>query len=271
MGLMINGQPEEISGLRVDCWQDDAALCLRAEDCAQRPKATWVRGIVLHTTKGIPGGRDHRHQVIRPGLGPTKDHHSALACYWARDGRCAGAHLMVDFDGTVACMADLQTQMTYHASQHDVNRVTIGIEIYQGTEAELYDGQLDAVVRLVDHLTRRFGIQRQFPWPYRGRPIQRIAAGGLDIVGIYGHRDVTDNRGQGDPGDAIFEKLQTAGYEPFDIDGDEDLDVWKQRQRALNLGHHCDLVVDGVPGPRTLKALALAGKAHGLWVARPGD
>jgi hypothetical protein len=109
--------------------------------------------------------------------------------------------LVVDHDGSAACLADLADEVSYHSGE--VNEVSIGIEIYQGSDAELYEGQLESVVALVDYLTRRFHIQRQYQWPYHRRPAARIASGAQDVVGIFGHRDVTTNRGLGDPGDAI--------------------------------------------------------------------
>jgi hypothetical protein len=73
---------------------------------------------------------------------------------------------VIDFDGTVACVADPLTETTYHAGHRAINHHSIGIEMYQGESAELYQVQLESTVRLVDFLTRRFGIQRQFHWPY---------------------------------------------------------------------------------------------------------
>lgn len=269
MGIVIHGEIEEVPGLSVLSWHDEEALRLvKGEDCRRR-YTPWVRGIVLHTTKGVPGGRDKRPQQILPGRGPSKGRAFRVAWCWSMDNRNAGAHLIVDFDGTVACLADLQSEAAFHAGE--VNEVTIGIELYQGDDAELYDGQLDCTVRLLDYLTRRFRIQRQIQWPYHCGPVERMATGGRDVVGIYGHRDVTTNRGAGDPGDAIFEQLRAAGYEAFDFERGEDRVVWTQRQAHLNCEFGTDLIEDGLPGPKTTAALERAGKPYGLWVPRPGD
>jgi hypothetical protein len=118
-------------------------------------------------------------------------------------------------------------------------------------------------------LTEALGIQRQIPDAYHGRPLKRLIAGGADVVGIVGHRDVTAYRGAGDPGDAIFERLATAGYEAWDFDARVDLTTWRLRQRKLNADRGAGLRVDGVPGPATARALAEAGYPAGLWIRRP--
>jgi hypothetical protein len=270
MGVVIDGVVEAVPGVSVVDWLGDRTLprLKVREDCRAR-YTRWIRGIVLHTTKGIPGGTDHRPQVIKPGLGPNRKGDYATARYWATTAKQSGAHLVVDFDGSVVCLADLLTEASYHAGE--VNEVSIGIEIYQGDEAELYAGQLDAVVRLLDFLTRRFKIQRQLQYPYRGGPVPRIAAGAQDVVGIYGHRDVTTNRGAGDPGDAVFEALFAAGYERFDFSANTDKAAWRQRQETLNTNHGTGLIVNGIPDQLTVAALIASGRTTGLWLARPSD
>jgi hypothetical protein len=264
-GVVVGGKQEQISGLDVKSWHDVPALRIKIGEDGRKRKTDWVRGICLHTTKGIPGGKDRRPQVIKPGVGPNYDAEKRVASYWAKDGRQAGAHFVIDFDGSIACLADLLTETTFHAGP--VNEVSIGIEIYQGRDAEMYEGQLQATVRLVDYLTERFGIQRQFQSKYHGRPIKRLSSGGQDVVGVYGHRDVSNNRGLGDPGDAIFEFLKRAGYMPFDFDKQEDIVYWKDIQALLNR-NGASLVEDGIPRPGTVAALKKAGHAHGLWKDR---
>ena len=82
------------------------------------------------------------------------------------------------------------------------------------------------------------------------------------------HRNQTTNKGPGDPGDSLFVALKNAGYELFDFDNKDDLNVWKQRQASLGL---VPSDVDGVPGPKTVAALKAHGHKHGLWVKRPVD
>jgi hypothetical protein len=270
MGLIINGSDEDVPGLTIENWRTNRQLprLKVGEDCRAR-FTRWVRGIVLHTTRGIPGGSDLRPQVIKSGLGPDAKGDFGTARFWATCSEHAGAHLVVDFDGSIVCLADLLTETAFHAGE--VNEVTIGIEIFQGGDGELYEGQLDTVVRLVDFLTRRFKIQRQFHGPYKRAPVPRMAMGGQDVVGIYGHRDVTTNRGEGDPGDAIFETLGAAGYESFDYAIDWDKTIWRQRQEQLNTDFGLGLPVDGIAGQGTVAGLIASGRPAGLWVSRPGD
>jgi hypothetical protein len=261
-GVFIRGNSIEVPGLTILNPADDIKYALANEDYRTRPN-TWVRGIVIHTTKGIPGGRDRRKQDIRKGVGPNTRRDERLAQMWSLDDRRAGAHLIADHDASWVNTCDLQEHAAFHAG--NVNDVTIGIEIYQGSDAELYEAQLLSVVYMLDFLTRTFSIQRQFHWPYKRHAIKRGLRRGTDMVGIYGHRDCSNNRGRGDPGDAIFEMLQNHGYNAFDYEENEDKDEWRPIQREL------ELLTDGIPGPKTAAALLAEGYSHGLYVSRPGD
>ncbi len=206
-GLVIDGADVRVPGLTVVSWRDDARLRLRmGNDGRARRPGEHVRRIVLHTTRGIPGGSDQRPQVIHPGLGPPGMAAENNAIYWARAPSCAGAHLVVDYDGSVVCTADLAREVSYHAGR--VNGDTIGIEIVQGSDAGLYEGQLACVVTLVDFLCARFALERTAQYPYRGP--------GDPVASVLGHRDVDTNRGRGDPGDAVMERLVAAGFKPID-------------------------------------------------------
>ena len=85
------------------------------------------------------------------------------------------------------------------------------------------------------------------------------------MVGVYGHRNQTSNRGAGDPGDHIFEALLKAGYKGMNLDTQDDITFWKGVQNMLGFTE------DGVPGPGAAAALKAQGYLHGLWVNRPGD
>jgi hypothetical protein len=261
-GLIIAGVDREVEGLIVRNWFDEPKLRLKSEDMVLRP-LTWIRAIVLHTSKGIPGGKDKRPQKILEGFGPDTNRDVRMAQMWAEDDRHAGAHLVCDHDGTFGCLADLVHEAPFHAGR--VNKHTIGIEMYQGGDAELYKGQLENVVKMVDFLTRCFGIQRQIHMPYLNRPLTRLKANGEGVVGVYGHRDCSNRRGRGDPGDSIMEMLVAAGYEVYNMELEEDVKIWKGRQ--LKLG----ITADGIPGPETVKALKKAGKKHGIMIERSGD
>lgn len=262
MALIIRGSEVAVPGLDIRSWHDDPKLKLDGEDYRARPD-TWVRAIIIHTTQGIPGGSDRRPQDIRPGLGPNTGRDERMAQMWSTDDRRAGAHIAADHDASICCFADLQEHMPFHAG--NVNAVTIGVEMYQDTKGTLYQGQLEAVVTLVDFLTKTFSIQRQLHHPYGRQALKRGLKRGLDMVGVFGHRDVSNNRGEGDPGNPIMQMLIDAGYEAFNFAHDEDKHVWESRQCALGI------LADGVPGPTTVRALMDAGHKHGLWVDRPGD
>jgi len=119
-------------------------------------------------------------------------------------------------------------------------------------------------------LCELFGIPPQVHVaPYRNAPIPRLVAGGRDAVGIYGHRDQSDQRGRGDPGDRIYELLVAEGAEPLDYATGEDLARGRARQQALNAeaarrGETWPpLVVDGLVGPASLTAARRQG--HARW------
>jgi hypothetical protein len=269
-GLVINGTEYQVPGLTIENFRDNAKLTLRVgnaggQNDGRRRSVKDISKIILHTTKGIPGGKDKRKQDIRSGLGDGGRQGEHVAGFWSRDPRPSGAHLVVDFAGKVFCLADLQAVAAYHAGDSSLNETSIGIEIYQGNDAELYLGQLEAVCLLVDCLTAHFRIQRQIPRSYIG-PIPRLERGGWDCYGVFGHRDCTDRRGAGDPGDAIMHLLATRGYEQFDFVAGEDLDAWRQRQKALNPTGQTYLKVDGMPGQQTAEELERRGYQHGLWV-----
>lgn len=264
-GLIINRTSVLVPGRTVTNYTEDPRLALKLpEDGRRRPPGSRVQLIVLHTTKGIPGGKDKRAQVIRPGLGPDLGAEARVARFWSSSDLQSGAHLVVDFDGSIGCLADLADVCAYHAKA--MNARSVGIEIYQGSDAELYHGQLEAAADLVDVLTEAFGIQRQIPDRYRG-PLARLTSGGADVWGVVGHRDGDDNRGLGDPGDAIFNVLAERGYDRLNFATDEDRAVWRARQRQLNAEHDAGLVVDGIPGPATVAAIAAAtGRPGGIWI-----
>lgn len=270
-GLIIDGARELVPGLDIDNVHDNPILRLSAEDVRPR-RTTWIRQILLHSTKGIPGGSDVRPQDIRMGFGPSMSAAERCSRSWSGSKAVGGAHLVIDFDGKISCFADLKTESAQHAGL--ANSTSIGLEIYQGSAAEMYVGQLEVVVSLVDWLTARFQIQRMIPaGPYAG-PIHRLTQNLEDVVGVLGHRDVTNRRGRGDPGSKIFFMLGAAAYEPVSYELGEDRERWRQRQRLIGVDP-----ADGIAGPATcakLKATdvipGLRGpRRAGLWVERPID
>lgn len=170
-----------------------------------------VRSIVLHTTTGQPKVMVQVRTTLLPGSGPLgEEKASAIIRWWNKSPRKAGAHIIVCQDGTVVIGCDLLRDVAFHAGS--ANEHSIGIEMIRGPDLELYEDQIEATTRLVDWLTMMFEIPRRFVAPYMGPAILHSGRI-LSFQGVLGHRDITNNRGYGDPGDEVFEALEKRGYE----------------------------------------------------------
>lgn len=274
MKLIIGGQAVEVPGLDGENFFENPKLKLASTDFRNR-RVWWVRSICVHTRMGIFAP----DKIVNGGKNRGWD--GVVAGRWSKDERYASAHIAIDGDGSVGCLSDLRLHTTYHAGQ--VNDVSIGIEMYQEADGTIYTDTLASCLRLVDFLTLRFGIQRQIPAERKicrrfargtkgsGSAQRAYLSGGLSGVnfsGVFGHRNVTRNRGPGDPGDEIMAWLSNAGYERYIVDLDEDLNVWAGRQRQLGIHEE---EVDGIPGSQTLELLRKKHSPTGLWVPRPGD
>lgn len=256
MALIIKGEAVEVPGLKVVSWLDDPRWRLRMGEDAHSVSDRWVRAVCQHTTKGYPDLEHHTPQHVKLGAGPPRA--IDIVEGWRSNGRPGGAHVIVDADGVVYCLADLVYEVAYHAKA--ANAVTVGVESYQASDSGIYEATLDSLVLVTDAITWLLGVQRQIPVKFKG-PLARLGGDdrGRDLVGVYGHRDVNDDRTAGDPGDEIMSRLALAGYERVDFVRGADKAVWVARQAELGV------VTDGIPGPRTCKA------AQGLWVHRPID
>jgi hypothetical protein len=258
-GLVIGGKQYEVPGVKILNWFDDPKWRLSPEDRAPRP-TTWVRSIYNHVTQGDD------NLLVVPGAGKPGGAEATLA-WWKSDPKSAGAHLIVDYDGSAICVADLLTEIAWNTGAVN-NKYNIGHEVKQFPSGLVYEAQVDALLAVVDYETAFFGIQRQVQWPYRGSAIPRLADG-ADSVGVFAHRDCSNNRGRGDPGDWIVERFIIAGYEVYDFAAFADKAAWKTRQAMLNTKYNEKLTLDGVPGPSTWAALKRAGYPNGMWVSRP--
>lgn len=265
MGLLIADRIVDVPGLTVlpPATHGGPPWCaLSPGDYRPRPLGTWVRQVIVHTTKG------DWPQTIRPGAGPG-GRAKTVADFWRGDPVHSAAQLVVDTDGTVACLCDLEAAEAYHAEGS--NPWSVGIELYQEAAGVLYQATLDAGVKLVLALCGAFGIPPQIhARTYGNAPLARMETGsgptrrqlgGPDCVGIFGHRDNTSERGRGDPGDAIYSMLIAAGAEGLDFSIGEDLAVNRRRQAALNARGE-QLAVDGLVGPSSLAAAARQGFAR---------
>lgn len=279
-GLVIDGEIVELSHFPVEMplfrrlgdldldvfnYKTFPAIALkRGEDWVPRT-GEWICNIIVHTTKGLAP------VYVAPGFGPdTNVHERVIENVWNIDNRHAGAHLTVDFNGSIGCHADLRKANAYHAPPQ--NYRSIGIEMFQGRDGRLYEGQVYITALLIHWITAYFGVQRQMPKLRRRTVISRLSRGD-DVVGVFGHRHV-GGRGPGDPGDPIFEKLADWGYlefafdfEPTRVPAGHDFDTYAYDDKGFwaRLQQQYDLRVDGVPGPRTHDMLRAAGYQHGIW------
>lgn len=273
MSIVANGFAYDVPGRVGDNFRHNSRLALQSKlDWRHRGRHDIVIGIVLHTRLGLP-------VKVRAGSGPNRGWDLDLAARFSKDTRAASCHIGIDADGSFGCFADLMTVATYHAGH--VNGITVGIELFQETDGTVYEETLHAGADVCDVVTRVFGIQRQFPTeraicrrfanivPSDAKTYVPGANRGRDFSGVYGHRNITRNRGAGDPGDEIFGVLAARGYEAYAVDKGEDVAVWEQRQSDLGL--HPD-EVDGVPGEVTRNLIRMSRHGGpGVWVHRPGD
>lgn len=254
-GLIIDGNMYHVPGLpesEVLNYIDRPKLKLKMGEDMRMRKTRWVRNVIVHNTK-------NRKTWVAVGKGPETHLEDRIARLWATDGRHAGAHLSIDWDGTVACHCDLLLHAAYHAGR--INDTSIGIELYEDSKGKVYEHQLEVAVKVIDFLTTMFQIQRQIPPSVSNKEISRAARGGKDLVGVFGHCHAYKGKAN-DPGIHIFEYLETAGYEVLNFWADEDLMIWKSRQAKLGFDpEDCD----GVAGPMTVDALQAVGHHCGLW------
>lgn len=221
---------------------------------------SWVHQIIAHTTKG------NWPQRVIPGAGPAGSA-KVVADFWRADAAHSAAQIVIDVDGSVVCLCDLARIAAYHAEGS--NPWSIGIEHYQLADGGVYSATWQAGAILIEFLCEQFSIPTQIPrGPYRNRPLLRMESttradgrhntGGATLVGVFGHRDNTGNRGAGDPGDELFIRLAARGFERVDFDQLEDITKGKDRQAALNARGE-SLIVDGIVGPSSMAAMRRHG------------
>lgn len=259
-GLLVDGFEVPVAGVAIISTRDASWAHLSAGDCCARRiggRKIWPHQWMLHKTIA-----DDPEQIMH-GSGPA-GRARRTAEYWEGDPKHSGAHVVTGLDGETACLADLVRVMAYHGNL--ANIWAVGHETCELVGGGCHEAAYDAAVKVCVAGCRALGIQLQtfVLGTYANHPRARMRNGGADVMGIVGHRDVTDSRGEWDPGNLLFEMLVAMGAEQFDFDAGEDLDIWKSRQTDLNKRGH-RLVVDGIPGLRTRDALAAEGYVDGIF------
>jgi hypothetical protein len=216
MGIIAAGKDIE-TPFSVINFVDNPKCKLGSRSCRKRKASEKVCGIVVHSTAGIPGGKDLREQTLMSGAGPSKDAGPFYAQMWQQDeSRNAGAHFVIDYDGQIYQLCDIVKDAAYHAGL--ANGASVGIEVRQDrNSAGFFEIQIEANTQLVLWLTEFLDIQRQIQvLPFTGH--LECLEGKLDkFSGVFGHRNLTSNRGAGDPGDFLLQALADAGFAQVDF------------------------------------------------------
>lgn len=248
-GLLIDGKLHDVAG--VECFAPASHggprwARLDGRDYERRD-TSWVRLLIAHTTKGITP------QHIIPGKGP-EGKGQIVADYWRGDPKSSAAHLVIGTDGSIVCLADLKRDNCYNAGDHVANETGVGVELYQTNDGGIYAATLDAWATLAARLCDLLSIPRWYQRSYGRGPLARFAGPkGGDVCGVVGHRDISSNRGAGDPGSLAFDVLNAMDFEPIDFDRFDDLARCRARQKHLK-AMGCAVGVDGLYGAETERA-----------------
>lgn len=251
-GLLIGGKLYPVPGVTVIGPHETAWAHLALGDYRMRLGRPSM--FMLHTTKG-----EYPQHIVETA-GP-RGRAERTAEMWGDDPTYSGANGVTGSDGVAACLADLWLVAPHHATVS--NPYAAGWEIYQEAGGIIHLAAIAATVAICDVVADVLELPRQFHrLPYSGHPLKRFANGGRGCYGFFGHRDNTERRGRGDPGDFFFTALEHAGWEPLDFEHHEDLDVGVRRQKKLNaMGEQ--LVVDGFFGPSSVGAMRRLGFKNG--------
>jgi len=189
-GLLIAGQLHDVPGLTIvppAGQYGGPPWCLLGPDdyTARRYPVSLV---VIHTTGG------HTWQPVIQGPGPAGHAQQILEMWSGRDkggGELvhSAAQIVVDYDGTVYCAADLAWCAAYHAQA--INHRSVGIEMCTLPGGGIYSATLDATAALVAALTWSgapvcglLPVPAMMPrGPYRSMPLRRLELAGVQDDG----------------------------------------------------------------------------------------
>lgn len=261
-GLLVDGHAVDVEGVTIVSPGDDPN-CILTQGKDWKPRTNRPHQIILHKTIA-----DDPERVIS-GAGPAGGAEKTALFFLHSDGkvmtyRNAGAHIVIGEDGIAWNLADLVTAEVFHATVS--NLYSIGIESREVVGGGVYQATLESMVAIVIAICRATGIQFQVPrLPYKGHPMRRMIGGGPDMIGVFGHRDNTEDRGRWDPGDVVFALLRQRGALPFDFDAGEDLVFWKGVQKDLAMRGLYHGPIDGIPGHGTTEGLRADGYRDGIY------
>lgn len=196
--IPLGGRLVDVPGVRSASWHDDPKRFPRAPKGYKRGAPPDL--VVVHTVHGVRGD-------LVPGVGPA-GRALRYARYQATTTRAVSWDYTLDTDGFLVAHNDPAARATWHAGA--VNRRSVGIELVQEADGDLYQVQMAALVALCDALAAHFGIPRAIPVDAAGAPLRGVLA--RVGAGFVGHRNLTRARGAGDPGDHVWAALAAAGY-----------------------------------------------------------
>lgn len=166
-------------------------------------------GVCLHNFTGS------RNTIVVPGKGSEVRSFAVARMFANPNGRKASCHLIITAAGRVLCLADLKKHKTWHAGT--ANDWSIGIEIQKDKDFKMYEACLDTTVEVCEDLYNLFSIPKIIPADNKNPLV--VEEGFIPSItkvkpykGFFGHRNCSTNRGPGDPGNAIFERLLNNGW-----------------------------------------------------------
>jgi peptidoglycan hydrolase-like protein with peptidoglycan-binding domain len=92
----------------------------------------------------------------------------------------------------------------------------VQIEIVQGPDGEVYEDQLRVACDWAELLAKVYPIKREVQHVYHGHPVPKIREKWRNLSGVFGHCDLTEQRGEGDPGQQIRDALVARGWAAVD-------------------------------------------------------